>query len=175
MLQKTFLFKVVLYLLFIFLVIFQISFLNSANFFMLYFNTVFILLFIIIFIWSPQHFLLYLLSAAFIFELHSQFSFGVYLLTYAFTFFIIYLLLKSVLTHYTTISMLSLMTLSTILFNLSLFILTWLLQKIQLNNYIFSFEIKTIVFQLLINLGVLIILTQIFKLTRKQFWLDYER
>ncbi len=158
--------KIFLYLAFLGLIIFQISFLNNSLWMQSYFNLVLIILFAFLLIFSPYYLLLYVLSAGLIFDLFSQFPFGIYLIAFTLAIFLPYLLLKHILTHYSLFSFLSLVALGTILFNLFIYLSTKIIYLINLSNYFSPWSWKEFILQLIINILILALVVNRYELQK---------
>ncbi len=164
--MKVIISKILLYLAFVGLIIFQISFLNQALWMQNYFNLVLIILFFFLLIFSPYYLLVFVISTGLIFDLYSQFPFGIYLIAFTLAIFLPYLLLKHILTQYSLFSFISLVALGTGLFYLFVYLSTKLVYLIGLNDYFYAWSWSKFILPIIINSLVLGIIANRYELQK---------
>ncbi len=136
--KKNILLSIISYLFFVIIVIIQISFLNNTVAAANYYNLILIILILLILIYPPGRLLFFIFTAGFLFDLYSNFSFGIYLLTFLISVLTVYFSLNTFFTHYSPATILTLVPLAVIEYNLFLWLATKLLAAINLNSYVYQ-------------------------------------
>lgn len=171
---KTNLLQFLFYAGYLLLVLLQISFIQNIASLGYYLNLIFILSINLLFRNAVQKLFICLISAGFIYDLYSRFTFGVYLFTFCLTFLILYLIMQRIFTSYENINNFIIIIIGTILWQIIPWIFTRLIYSLNLNDYQIMLDWKKFLAFIITNLVLSLIILRGFKKIKRHIWINHE-
>ncbi|MFH1536606.1 MAG: hypothetical protein ABID45_01315 [Patescibacteria group bacterium] len=154
--------NIIIFLILIFFLLIQISFLANSDFLHKNLQLIFIFLLTILLLakFSLYYCLKWAIFAGLILDIYSQFVFGSYIISFVLTLFIVYLILYKFLTNKSYYTLIALVLIGTVSYNLILFILALFFYIINVTAFKIDFNLALltgIFWQCLINMFIVTI------------------